>query len=83
MALSRESLIKYLETKQGVDPAQIESDDTELFSSGILDSFSMVDLILFLETEGKFRMNAGDVNLDNLDTLGRILAYAADQAGNQ
>jgi len=81
MAITRESLIHYLETKQGIDPSQIESNDTELFSSGLLDSFSMVDLILFIETEGKLKMNTSDVNLDNLDTLGRILAYAATQAG--
>lgn len=80
MALTREGLIDYLQLKQGVDPSQIESDDTELFSSGLLDSFSMVDLILFIETEGRFKMNPTEVNLDNLDTVGRILAFAAAKA---
>ena len=81
MALTRESLIDYLHTKQGIDPSQIESDDTELFSSGLLDSFSMVDLIMFIETEGGFKLNPTDVNLENLDSVGRILAFAQEQAG--
>ncbi len=50
-----EHIITYLEEKQGIDPAQITSDDTELFSSGLLDSFSMVDLIMFIETEAGSR----------------------------
>jgi acyl carrier protein len=81
MALTRESILGYLENKQGVDISQVESDDTPLFSAGLLDSFSMVDLILFLETEGGFKMQATDVNLDNLDTIGRMLAYAKANAG--
>ena len=79
MALTRENILGYLEQKQGVDVSQVESDDTPLFSAGLLDSFSMVDLILFLETEGGFKMQATDVNLDNLDTIGRMLAYAKSQ----
>ena len=81
MALTRENIIGYLQDKQGIDPSQISSDDTELFSSGLLDSFSMVDLIMFIETEGGFKMNPGDVNLDNLDSVGKILAFAQAQAG--
>jgi acyl carrier protein len=80
MALTRESILGYLEQKQGIDPAQIENDDTLLFSAGLLDSFSMVDLILFLETEGGFKMQPTDVNLDNLDSIGRMLAFASARA---
>ena len=79
MNLTRESLIDYLHAKQGIDPSQIESDDIELFSSGLLDSFSMVDLIMFIETEGDFKFSPTDVNLDNLDSVGRILAFAQAQ----
>ena len=80
MAITREGILGYLQLKQGLDPSLIESDDTELFSSGLLDSFSMVDLILFIETEGGFKMNPSEVNLDNLDSVGRIVAFAAAKA---
>ena len=52
------------------------SDDTPIFSSGLLDSFSLVDLIAFVERETGRRMKTADVHLDNLDTIDRILAYA-------
>jgi len=79
MALTRDALLDYLQNKQGIDPAVIESDDTELFSSGLIDSFSMVDLIQFIETEGGFKMNPSDVNLDNLDSIAKIIAFAESQ----
>ena len=79
MALTRDALIDYLQNKQGIDPSSIESDDAELFSSGLIDSFSMVDLIQFIETEGGFKMNPSDVNLDNLDSITRILTFAESQ----
>ena len=48
MALERENLRRYLHEKQGLEPEDFE-DDTLLFSSGLIDSFSMVDLIIFTE----------------------------------
>ena len=59
----------------GVDTADIEG-DTELFSSGLIDSFALVTLMTFIETEGSFRINPAEVNLENLDTIDRILAFA-------
>ena len=47
MALELERLIRYLEEEQGLDDV---AGDTELFSSGLLDSFTLVDVILYLET---------------------------------
>ena len=81
MALTRESLIEYMEQEHGVDPSQIESDDTELFSSGLLDSFSMVDMLTFIEDSASIKISTGDVNLDNLDSVGKILAFVGSQTG--
>lgn len=53
---------------------------TMLFSSNLLDSFSMVDLIMFLEKETGVRLSPADVNLDNLDSIDRILDFLAKQA---
>lgn len=75
MALTRQSLTRYLVEKQGVD-AHALAEEPLLFTSGLLDSFTMVDLILFIEEEGGFKMRAAEVNLDNLDSITRILAYA-------
>jgi len=72
MALTCESLLEYFGSRLGVDTAGVD-ESTPLFSSNLLDSFSMVDLIMFIEKEGEITMDAWDVTLDNLDSIGRIL----------
>lgn len=73
MALSRESLIEFLSDKGGVEPSEI-GDDTELFTSGLLDSFTMVDVIMFVEQETGVKIAPRDVHIDNLDSVNRIMA---------
>lgn len=74
MALTREHLVDYMQTELGLDTSGI-NDDTPLFSSGVIDSFSLVSLITFIEQSEQFRMNPMDVSLDNMDTISRILDY--------
>jgi acyl carrier protein len=76
MPLPREKLVAWITEHAPVDAASL-ADDTKLFSSSLIDSFVMVDLLLFLEEQMGVPMPTGDVNLDNLDTIGSILAYAA------
>ena len=78
MALSKPELLEYLEGHARVDVSEIE-DGTELFSSGLVDSFAMVDLLQFLEKHTGSRMGPEDINLDNLDSVERILAFAASR----
>jgi acyl carrier protein len=74
MVLDREHLRRYLHEKQGLEPADF-ADDTLLFSSGLIGSFSMVDLIIFIEETGGLRVHPTDVTLDNFDSIDRILAF--------
>jgi acyl carrier protein len=74
MALGRGDLRRYLQEKQGLDPGDF-ADNTMLFSSGLIDSFSMVDLILFIEDAIGCRVHPADVTLDNFDSIDRILAF--------
>jgi acyl carrier protein len=76
MALTREALIDYLEKQARVDMSDVK-DETELFSSGLVDSFAMVDLLQFLEKQTGARMGPEDISLENLDSVERILAFAA------
>jgi acyl carrier protein len=75
MALDHAALLAYLQQSQGLNPAELDH-DTPLFSSGLLDSFSMVDLIMFIEGSAGIQVAPTDVTLDNLDSLARILDYA-------
>lgn len=72
--IDRQNLIDFLEDDLGVDLDGV-ADDEPLFSSGIVDSFALVTLMMHLEKQGGFRINPADVTLDNLDSIERILAY--------
>jgi acyl carrier protein len=74
MALDRENLRRYLHEQQGLEYEEFD-DDTLLFSSGLIDSFSMVNLILFIEDTTGVRVHPADVTLDNFDSIDRILAF--------
>lgn len=52
-------------------------DDDPLFTSGLLDSVAMMNLIAFLEEKTGSDVRPADVTLDNFDTLTRITSYAA------
>jgi acyl carrier protein len=74
MAFNRETLLEYLDNEMGLYISEID-DETLLFSTALLDSFSMVELISFIEKEANIKMSPTDVNLDNLDSLSRILNF--------
>ena len=57
-----------------LDSHQVD-DETGLFSSGLLNSFDLVELISFIEQKSGKRVRTIDVNLDNFDSLSRIVAY--------
>ena len=79
-ALTRDQLVQYLETDLRVDMADVQ-DSTPLFSSGTVDSFAIVELMLFLEQTTGAKLNPEDVTLDNLDSIELILGFAAARAG--
>ena len=79
MALDESALRGYISSTLGVDASAIDAADP-LFSSSLLDSFSMVDLVVFVEKQCGFRMKPSEVNLDNLDSIERILGFAAKRA---
>lgn len=80
MALNHNTLMDYLATTLNVDTSGIGA-DTALFSSGYIDSFSMIDLIGFIETAGNTTIKSTEITLDNFDSIGRILAFLKDRAG--
>ena len=72
MTVVSEKIRDYLVTEFGV--AQTITSDEPLFSSGLIDSFSMVDLLAFVEKSAGRRIRVVDVNLDNFDSIDRIVA---------
>jgi len=61
---------------QPIDP----SPDESLFESGLLDSFSLTDLVSGLEREFAIRIPDSDLTPRKFDTVARIEAYVAARA---
>lgn len=78
MTISRDSLLQHLQDQFGLDTAAID-DTTLLFSEGHLDSFSVADLLVYLEEQGGFTVEPTEVTLDNLDSVEKILAFAGNK----
>jgi acyl carrier protein len=73
MALTQGKLMGFLHETLNIGEADSES---ELFSSGLLDSVSMVNLLTFVEQSTGIAIRAEDVTLENFDTPSRILRFA-------
>ncbi|MDF3854283.1 phosphopantetheine-binding protein [Paracoccus sp. P2] len=73
MSLSKDDLLRYIRSELNIDTPL--DGDTELFSTGMLDSVAMVGLISFVEQKAELRVQPGDVTLENFDTVDAILAY--------
>jgi len=74
MPLTKDDLIAYL--SDALDTDDELQEDTTLFTSGLLDSVLMQDLIMFFEEKTGAQVPAEDVTLENFDTPGAIVAYA-------
>lgn len=75
MSITRESLRDYLENTFGLEIASLE-DEAPLFTAGLLDSFSVGDVLLFLEDTGGFRIEPHEVVPENLDSVAKLVDFA-------
>jgi len=59
----------------GLDVDSLES-DTPLFTSGLVDSFSLIELLSFLESDLKVQIDITEVGIDELDSIGSLTKLA-------
>lgn len=78
MAVTERTLTSWLVENAGVDASEL-GPTTPLFSSARVDSFDMVDLVAWIEAEGGVQFGPMDIDLANLDTIARILAFVERQ----
>lgn len=78
MSLTAEDLIRFIRDDLNVED-EIDA-ETELFSTGILDSVAMMNIIGFVEEKSGIEVRPADVTLENFDTCQRITDYAREQA---
>jgi acyl carrier protein len=48
--------------------------DDSLITGGVIDSYSLVNIAVFVESEFGVKIPDTDLNLDNMDTIGRMTA---------
>ena len=78
MSFTPDMMIDYIKAELAIDVEDLTL-DTPLFSSGIIDSFALVSIMTFVESEGGIRISPTDVNLSNFDSISRIQAYVSRQ----
>ena len=75
MSLTTIEVTDYIRDELGIDTSAVDA-STLLFTSGLVDSFSLVSLVTFIERAGGIRVEPEDVTLANLDTIQRIVDFA-------
>lgn len=78
----RASLRRALVGQFGVDDAAL-TDDTALFSEGLLDSLTVMELVSFVEAEAGVRIPPEDIVLENFDTMACITRYVDGLAASR
>ncbi len=76
MTLTAADLTGFMQEELGIDTDDVDSSSL-LFTSGIVDSFSLVSLVTFIERQCGFTVQPDDVTLENLDSIQRIVDFAA------
>jgi acyl carrier protein len=72
---------RLVEFLRGVTSRPELSVETELVESGIADSLTMMDLLVFIETELKVRLETTDLNADAFRTPATLAELIAERLG--
>jgi acyl carrier protein len=67
-------LVAYIAKDILKQPSRVIKPDELIISSGLIDSFSLVDLSLFIEDNFKVRIDDTELNAETFDTLEQLAA---------
>jgi len=70
----KERIIEFIRNEYVEDEGQVITETTPLISGGLVDSFSMVSLKLFLEEEYQIKMTDAEASTQAFDTVKSIVA---------
>lgn len=68
-----QTLSTYVTTQILKQPKRVLKGDEPLISSGLIDSFHLVDLGLFIEDKFGVRIEDSELNADTFDTLDQLV----------
>lgn len=75
MQETRDAIRQYIIKDLIRNPKYKLGDDDKLISGGVIDSFSLVELSLFLEQNFGVHADDTELNADNMDSVAMIAAY--------
>jgi acyl carrier protein len=78
--LSLEDLRQWLAEKTAQEPASI-GDEAPIFTTGLLDSFDLIELVTFVEQRTGKRVKPLDINMRNFNTVSDIVAFSGRLLG--
>src|SRR5258706_13813461 len=75
-AAAAEKLRAFIATKSKLITAADLTDDTKLFSSGLLDSLAFIELVLFVEKDLQLKLaDVTEVNMKRVDSVEDIISH--------
>ena len=77
----REKIIEFIRDEYVEDESMVVTDETPLISGGLVDSFSMVSLKMYLEEEYGIQMSDDEATTEAFDTVKAILALVERKRG--
>jgi len=73
-----EKLATYIATEFLKQPDRLINPDEPLLSSGLVDSFHLVDLSLFVEKNFGVRIDDAELNASSFDNLNQLTTFIKD-----
>lgn len=71
----RDKLRNFICEKTWVEQDELE-DDAPLFSSGVIDSLDLLDLVVLVESELNTKVTPGQLSLENFDSINKIIGFS-------
>ena len=73
------SLAKYITTEILKQPTRLLKADEPMLSSGLIDSFHLVDLSIFIENNFGVRIDDAELNASSFDNLNQLTAFIKER----
>jgi acyl carrier protein len=81
MSQVTDSLGQYIAAKILKQPKRVMREDEPLISSGLIDSFSLVDLAMYVEDQFGVHLDDSELNAATFDTLGQLGSLVQQRQG--
>ena len=75
---THDEIVKFFESECGLKADALD-DDTSLFSTRLLDSLDLIDLITFLEKSYGIKVHPMEVGVEHLDSIRLIMDFVKEK----